>query len=55
MRKDRASIYNCELEKLLDQGLSLEDAQQAAAANAEEIYWDLVDQGRQEAKDRNLP
>jgi hypothetical protein len=62
MKRDLASIYERELLKLenegwgpspeeLDEGWTIEDE---ASGRAEEIYWDLVDQGRQAAKDREI-
>ena len=52
MRFDKASIYRKELERALDRGLVGRDAHQKATEEAEDVYWNLVDRGRQEAKDR---
>ena len=54
MRTDLASIYGREFEKALDEGLPQSEAMAIAKERAEEIYWNLVDRGRQEAKDRQL-
>ncbi len=52
MRKDWPSIYERVLQKLLEQGTPEEEAIPEARARADEIYYYLVDRGRQEAKDR---
>ena len=52
MRTDMASIFTRELEKALDDGLELTAATAQAKESAERIYYELVDRGRQEAKDR---
>lgn len=52
MRKDWPSIYERELQKLLEQGTPEEEAIPEAQERTDEIYWELVDLGRQEAKDR---
>ena len=51
MRTDWPSIYERELQKLLNQGTPEREAIAWAREKADEIYWDLVDQGRQAAKD----
>ena len=53
MRTDIASIFTRELEKALDDGLELTVATAQAKESAERIYYELVDRGRQEAKDRD--
>ncbi len=52
MRKDWSSIYERELQKLLEQGTPEEEAIPEAQERTDEIYYYLVDLGRQEAKDR---
>lgn len=44
-------IYTRELNKLLEDGVDYKEAERTATERAEEIYWDMVDQGRQVAKD----
>lgn len=51
-RHTLGSIYRKELDKLLDVGLPEKDAELEAAMRAEDIYWDMVDAGRQAAKDK---
>ncbi len=53
MRTDIASIFTRELEKAYDEGLETHEAVAKAKVEAERIYYDLVDRGRQEAKDRD--
>ena len=48
-----SSIYERELQKLLNQGTSEKEAVAWAREKADEIYYDLVDRGRQEAKDKD--
>ena len=55
MRTDMASIFTRELEKAYDKGLETREAVALAKVEAERIYWELVDRGRQEAKDRDVP
>ena len=46
-----SSIYERELQKLLNQGTPAHEAIAWAREKADEIYYSLVDRGRQEAKD----
>ena len=50
-RHSWSNIYERELQRLLNQGMEEQDAMQLASDNADEIYWELVDQGRNKAKD----
>ena len=50
-RHSWSNIYERELQRLLNQGMEEQDAMQLASDNADEIYWELVDRGRNEAKD----
>lgn len=54
MRATRERIYRHELERLLNDGVDGKEAERLAAEYAEDFYWELVDRGRQEAKDRQL-
>lgn len=53
-RNSWTSIYDRELQKLLDEGWPEETVGQEATIRTDEIYWDLVDQGRQRAKDKDV-
>ena len=50
-RHSWSSIYERELQKLLAQGMPEDEAIHLAQDNADEIYYELVDRGRNEAKD----
>lgn len=53
-RWNRANIFQRELEKLLADGMDYEQASYEAAQRTEEIYFDMADQARAEAKERDL-
>ena len=43
-----------ELDKAYAEGFNGEEAERVACERAEDTWWELVDRGRQEAKDRNI-
>lgn len=51
MKWDRKEIYIKELDKLLNAGVPYEQAGEEALHRADEIFFDMVDQARQRAKD----
>ena len=54
MRWTRDRIYNMHLDLALAEGLGGKEAERVAADRTEDDYWELVDRGRQEAKDRQF-
>jgi hypothetical protein len=52
MRTDKESIYKKLYQKAIDSGVPSNEAEIMAKKEADRIYWELVDRGRQEAKDR---
>ena len=51
MRWDRKEIFIKEMDKLLTAGVPYEQAGEEAMRRSEEIFFDMVDQARQRAKD----
>ena len=54
MRWTRDKIYEMHLTKAHDEGLDGKEAESVARERTEDDYWELVDRGRQEAKDREF-
>jgi hypothetical protein len=44
-------IYQKQLDKLLSEGVDATEAESIAADQADRIFWDMVNEGRQRAKD----
>jgi len=53
-RWTKSRIYNRELEKAYAEGFEGPKAERIASERTEEIYWDMVDEGYQRAKDRDM-